>query len=429
MATRQFSLLASRRFLPLFIAQALGAFNDNVFKNALVILITYVLAERAGMDGRLMVTAAAGIFILPFFLFSATAGQLADRYDKAMLIRRVKLLELVLMLAAAAGFWLRDVTWLMLVLFLMGSQSALFGPLKYGILPEQLQQRELVGGNGLIQAATFLAILLGTLVGGLLVMADGGIVIISGTIVAIAAAGWFAARFIPPTPPAAPDLAIDPNFLRQTWRILVYSAASREIFVPVLGVSWFWLVGATFLAQVPTYGKLHLGGDEGVVTLLLLAFSVGIGIGSLVCERLLRGEVSGRLAPFGALGISLFTLDLYLASNGLDAPAGRLIGAAEFIGQPGGWRVLLDVLLIAVAGGIYVVPLNAMIQARSPHSHLARNIAALNIMNSLFMVVSALLSGIALAAGMTIPGLFLALGVLNLGVTVYAYLYYRRVSA
>ncbi len=425
----QFALLRSRRFLPLFVTQALGAFNDNVFKNALVILITYVLAERAGMDGRLMVTAAAGIFILPFFLFSATAGQLADRYDKATLIRWVKLLELVLMLAAAAGFWLRSVPWLMTVLFLMGSQSALFGPLKYGILPEQLRREELVGGNGLIQAATFLAILLGTLVGGLLVMADGGILVISVTIVAVALAGWLASRFIPATGPAAPELAIDPNFLRQTWRILRYSARRREIFVPVLGVSWFWLVGATFLAQVPTYGKLHLGGDEGVVTLLLLGFSIGIGIGSLICERLLKGEVSGRLAAAGALGISLFTLDLYLASGGLAPVGDRLVDAAGFLGRPRGWRVLLDIVLIAVAGGIYVVPLNAMIQARSPHDHLARNIAALNIMNSLFMVVSALFAGIALGLGATIPQLFLALGVLNLGVAGYARHYYREVTA
>lgn len=425
MLHNQFSLLRSRRFLPLFATQALGAFNDNVFKNALVILITYILADEAGLDARLMVTAAAGIFILPFFLFSATAGQLSDRYDKAMLIRRVKLLEIVLMLGAGVAFLLHSVPLLLLVLFLMGGQSTLFGPLKYGILPEQLEEDELIGGNGLIQAATFLAILLGTLAGGLLVLAPSGTAIISISIIGIAIVGWLASRRIPAMPPAVPGLPIDPNFLRQTWRILAYSAGQRSIFVPILGISWFWLIGATFLAQVPIYGKLTLGGDEGVVTLLLLSFSVGIGIGSLVCNQLLKGEVSARLAPYGAFGISLFIGDLYLASHGLTPAAGVLIGPAAFLSQFSGWRILMDILLIAIAGGIYVVPLNAMIQARSEHTHLARNIAAVNIMNALFMVVSALLAGVVLAGGMSIPGLFLTLGVLNLGVVLSAFRYRR----
>ena len=422
MSRNQFALLGSRRFLPLFVTQALGAFNDNVFKNALVILITYGLAEEAGLDTRLMVTAAAGIFILPFFLFSATAGQLSDRYDKAMLIRRVKVLEIVLMLAAGVAFSLRSVPLLLLVLFLMGAQSTLFGPLKYGILPEQLAADELIGGNALIQAATFLAILLGTLVGGLLVLAPQGIAIISCSVVGIAVAGWLASRAIPARPPAAPELGIDPNFLRQTWRILAYVAGQREIFLLILGISWFWLIGATFLAQVPTFGKLTLGGDEGVVILLLLGFSVGIGIGSLFCNWLLRGEVSARLAPYGALGISLFVGDLFLASRGLGATGEALIAPGAFLSHWSGWRILLDVVLIAVAGGLYVVPLNAMIQARSDHRHLARNIAAANIMNALFMVLSALLAGVLLAAGMTIPGLFLVLGIANLGVVLFAFL-------
>jgi len=418
----QFTLLATRRFLPLFITQALGAFNDNVFKNALVILITYVLAERAGLDPRLMVTAAAGIFILPFFLFSATAGQLADRFDKALMIRWVKLAEIVLMLGAAVGFYLQSIHWLMLMLFLMGTQSAFFGPLKYGILPDHLQKDELISGNGLIQAATFLAILLGTMVGGLLILADNGIEVISLCVVGMALAGWFSSRFIPATGAAAPGLRVNPNFLIETWRIVRYTARHRALFIPILGISWFWLVGATFLAQVPSFGKNVLGGDEQLVTLLLLAFSVGIGIGSLVCNRLLKGRVRGTFVPLGALGISLFAIDLYFASRGVPLSAGaELIGIQRFLSDPLSWRILVDVLFIAVSGGIYVVPLNTMVQARSRQSHRARNIAAVNILNALFMVVSAVWAAVMLASGFTVSELFLCLAIANIAVVVYSF--------
>ncbi len=409
-------LLGSRRFLPLFLTQALGAFNDNVLKNALVILITYRLAGQAGVDAGLLVTLAAGIFILPFFLFSATAGQLADRCDKALLIRRVKLAEVLLMLMASTGFWLQSTWMLMLVLFLMGTQSAFFGPLKYGILPDHLQEGELVGANGLLQASTFLAILLGTLSGGLLVLVEHGTAIISLFIVAIALLGWFCSRYIPATGIADPGLRIGLHFLRDTWRIVVYSRRQPAIFAPLLGVSWFWLVGATFLAQMPTFGKQTLHGDEGVVTLLLLLFSMGIGIGSLLCDRLLKGEVKASLVPVGALGISLFTFDLYFASKGLAAPWGKtLIDVPTLLSDPAGWRLLLDFILIAASGGIYVVPLNAIIQARSEPSHRARNIATVNIFNAMFMVASALASLALLAAGMSVAGLLLTLALFNLG--------------
>jgi len=418
----QFTLLATRRFLPLFITQALGAFNDNVFKNALVILITYVLAERAGLDPRLMVTAAAGIFILPFFLFSATAGQLADRFDKASMIRRVKLAEILLMLGASVAFYLQSILWLMVMLFLMGTQSAFFGPLKYGILPDHLHKDELISGNGLIQAATFLAILLGTLVGGLLILAGNGLELISICVVGMALAGWFSSWFIPATGAAAPGLGISPNFLLETWRIVRYTARHRTLFIPILGVSWFWLVGATFLAQVPGFGKHVLGGDEQIVTLLLLAFSVGIGIGSLACNRMLKGRVSGAFVPLGALGISLFAVDLYFASRGVSSSAGaELIGIQDFLSDPVNWRILVDILLIAVSGGVYVVPLNTMVQARSRQSHRARNIAAVNILNALFMVVSAVWSAVMLASGFTVPELFLYLAIANTVVVVYSF--------
>ena len=255
----QFSLLGTRRFLPLFISQALGAFNDNVFKNALVILITYSLATQADMNAGLMVTAAAGIFILPFFLFSATAGQLADKHDKAMLIRSIKMVEVLLMVLTAVGFYLQDVAFLMLMLFLMGTQSTFFGPLKYGILPDQLHEDELISGNALMQAATFLAILLGTVVGGVLILSTQGTMTISILIIAASLAGWIASRSIPSTQPAAPTLRVNPNFLTETWNIVRDAAKHRDIFLSILGISWFWLVGATFLAQFPTFGKEVLG--------------------------------------------------------------------------------------------------------------------------------------------------------------------------
>lgn len=416
----QFLLLGQRRFLPLFVTQLLGAFNDNVFKNALVILITFELAARSGSDPRLMVTAAAGIFILPFFLFSATAGQLADRYDKARVIRVVKLIEIILMLGAAVGLQLQSANFLLFILFLMGAQSAFFGPLKYAILPDHLARDELISGNGLIQAATFLAILIGTLVGGLFILASGGAMIISIIVVSLAITGWLASRAIPATGSAAPGLKVNWNFLAETWSMVAYCARRREIFRPTLAVSWFWLVGATFLAQLPTFGKQSLGGDEGVVTLLLLVFSVGIGTGSLLCNRLLRGEIHLTYVPFGAMGISLFALELYFASaGGMTMQTADVVGVARFLSDWAGCRIVLDMFLIAVSGGIYIVPLNAVIQARSEDAHRARNIAAVNILNALFMVVSAVASAFLLALNVTVPELFLILALVNLGAALF----------
>ena len=416
----QFSLLSKRRFLPLFVTQALGAFNDNVFKNALVILITYVLAEKLHMNGQLMVTAAAGIFILPFFLFSALAGQLADKFDKSRLIRRVKLAEIVLMCLAALGFYLESVYLLLGILFLMGAQSAFFGPLKYGILPDHLEEDELISGNALIQAATFLAILLGTVVGGVLVLGDSGLLQISLVIVAVAVVGWGTSQWIPATTPADPGLGVRFNLLSETWRVIGHTLKRREIVVAVIGISWFWLVGATFLAQVPTFGKHMLGGDEIIVTFLLVLFSVGIGVGSLLCNLLLRGEVHATYVPIGALGITLFSIDLYFATNGVGAAGGGelLMNLQSFLSGPSGWRVTVDFLLIAVSGGVYIVPLNAIVQARSAPSHRSRNIAALNILNALFMVASALITAVMLASGWSVSEVFLAVALLNAVVAV-----------
>ena len=415
----QFRLLATRRFLPLFITQALGAFNDNVFKNALVILITYSLAAQAELNAQLMVTAAAGIFILPFFLFSATAGQLADRYDKAYLIRIFKLTELILMLLAAVGFYVQSPGFLMLMLFLMGSQSTFFGPLKYSILPDHLEDDELISGNALIEAATFLAILLGTVVGGILILTSYGAHVISVVIIGAALAGWYSSRYIPETAPAEPDLKVNPNFVVETWNIVKASAEHRDVFLSILAISWFWLVGATFLAQFPTFGKDVLGGTENVVTFLLIVFSLGIGLGSLLCNRMLKGEIHATYVPLGALGITLFSVDLFFASQVGVAGGGELIGVGQFLSGFPGWRITLDLLLIAISGGLYIVPLYAIVQERSEEARRSRNIASNNILNALFMVVSALGTALMLDLGFTIPEVFLTIAVLNGGVAIY----------
>jgi len=419
MHQNQFALLGSRRFLPLAVTQFLGAFNDNLFKNSLVMLITYVLAERSGFNAQVLVVIAGGIFILPFFLFSATAGQLADKYDKAWLTRWIKLAEILFMLLAAAGFYLHSVTLLMLVLFLMGTHSTFFGPIKYGMLPDHLQEDELVAGNALIETTTFLAILGGTLLGGLAILTDRGIALVSALVVAVAVAGWLTSRAIPATHPAVPEMRVSLNLFRETWRIIAHARGNRAIFLCILGISWFWMVGATFLSLFPTLGKDVMGANEQVVTLFLIAFSVGIALGSLLCNRLLKGQVHATYAPLGALGITLFAVDLYFASQHFTPGGNELIGVVEYLRLPAGWRVLADLVAVAVSGGLFIVPLYAMVQQRSESSHRARNIAANNVVNALFMVVGAALSAVLLEYGASVPELFLLLGLLNAVVVVY----------
>ena len=416
MTTNQLDLLAGRRFLPLFITQSLGAFNDNVFKNAIVFLVTFSMAQRVGLDAPLLVAAAAGIFIFPFFLFSANAGQLADKYDKAWLIRILKLTEIIIMVIAAVGFLLGNVWFLLAVLFLMGTQSTYFGPIKYGILPEQLKTGELIAGNAWVQTGTFIAILLGT-VAGELILTDAGIYLVSGVIIVVALAGWVTARFIPSTGPAAPKLKVNYNVFTSTWDMLRYAAGQRDIFLTILAISWFWLVGAAFLAEIAPFAKEILGGSERLATLFLVTFSIGMAIGSLLCNSMLKGQVHATFVPLGALVMSVFIIDLYFASrNGLPGGAATV---GIFLEQFTGWRILLDIGLIAVAGGVYIVPLDAILQHRSDDTHRARNIAANNIMNSLFMVVAAVGTALLLALGLSIPQLFLVIGLLNLGVAIY----------
>ena len=413
-AKNQFSLFRSRNFMPLFMTQFLGAFNDNFFKSAMVILITYRLAESAGQDARILVTVAAGIFILPFFLFSATAGQLADKYERSRLVQIIKIAEIVIMSGAALGFYLGSIALLMIVLFLMGAQSTFFGPLKYSILPQHLQEDELIAGNALIETGTFLSILTGTIFGGLFVLGTGGIHIVSILVIGIAALGWWASLYIPTTRPVDPRLKIRYNLVRETVRIVTDVMPQRDIFLSILGISWFWLIGATFLSQFPTYAKEVIGADEQVATLFLAVFSVGIGAGSLACNSLLKGEVSGRYVPWAAVGMSVASVLLYFASvREVPLPGTPEIGIAAFLGSLQNLAVLLCLLSISFFGGLYIVPLYAIIQSRSEESRMARVIACTNIMDSLFMVLSAVGTTALLAMGVSIPRIFLIMAILT----------------
>jgi 1-acyl-sn-glycerol-3-phosphate acyltransferase len=416
----QYQLLKQRRFAPYFCVQFLGAMNDNVFKNALLILFAFQTTQITTLDSNTLVNLAAGLFILPFFLFSATFGQFADKYEKAHLIQITVLLEALIMAMGAVGFYLRDLTLLMSALFLGGVQSALFGPVKYSILPQHLKREELTGGNGLVEMGTFVAILIGTILGGLLI-ADrtSGTTWVSITTISFSCLGFAISFLIPRSPPPDPNLKINWNPVTETLGNLKFATRNRTVFLSMLGVSWFWFYGATFLAQFPNYAKDTLGGNEQVVTIMLVLFSIGIGTGSLLCERLSGRKVEIGLVPFGSIGLTLFGIDLFFAVP--DTPPAELLGAAEFLRQAANWRVMFDLLMIGVFGGFYIVPLYALIQTRSEPSHLSRVIASNNILNAFFMVVSALLAIALLSMGITIPQLLLITALLNAVVAIYIY--------
>jgi 1-acyl-sn-glycerol-3-phosphate acyltransferase len=415
----QFSLLKARRFAPFFSTQFLGAFNDNLFKNALVVLLTFQAASWTSLDPGILANLAAGIFILPFFIFSATAGQLADKYDKALLSRLVKLLEVVIMLLAGLGFAMHSLPVLLGALFLLGCHSTLFGPVKYAILPQHLHEDELVGGNALVEAGTFVAILMGTLAGGLLAGAGHPLwVALAGLLVAVA--GYLASRGIPTAPAPEPGLRINPNPLTETWRNVGFARENRTVFLSILGISWFWLYGALFLAQFPAYAMKVLGGGESAVTLLLATFTIGIGLGSLLCERLSAKQVEIGLVPFGSIGLTLFGLDLAFASPA-SLPVGAPLAFLDLLATPGTVRVLLALFMLGVFGGFFIVPLYALVQLRSAPGHRARIIAANNILNALFMVAGALGAAALLGAGLSIPKLFMLAALINAGIALYIY--------
>jgi 1-acyl-sn-glycerol-3-phosphate acyltransferase len=416
----QFRLLAERRFLPFFLTQFFGAANDNLFKFAFTVLATYSAAEWGGMEPKSAGAVIGGIFILPFLLFSATAGQLADKYDKAALIRFVKNLEIAIMLAIAAGFVGKIVALLFAGVFLMGLHSTLFGPVKYAYLPQQLHETELTGGNGMVEMGTFVAILLGTLAGGALVALPGvGPDRVAAVSVALAIVGRVAAGFVPRSPASDPGLAINWNPISETWNNLRIARGNRTVFLSLLGISWLWFFGSIFLTTFTGFAKETLGGEQSVVTLLLAVFSIGIGVGSLLCERLSGHKVEIGLVPFGSIGMTLFALDLWLASRNM-APAG-LSGLDAFLAEGRNWRVLADLFLLAMFAGFYSVPLYALIQSRCEPSHRARIIAANNILNALFMVVASLMAAGLLHAGLSLPQLYLVVGLMNACVALYIY--------
>ena len=418
-SSSQFSLLAQRRFLPFFVTQTLGAFNDNVYKNALVIFVTFGALGLSAAQQSLYVNLAAGLFILPFFLFSATAGQIAEKYEKAMLIRRIKLLELGIALLAAAGFYLNSLPFLFAVLFLLGLQAAIFGPVKYSILPQALKADEIVGGNALVETSTSLAILLGTLLGGVLMALESGAQWVSGAVVLLAVLGWLTSLAVPAAPALAPQLHVNWNPFTETWRNIGFMRQNRSVLLSVLGISWFWFYGATLLAQIPVYTKDYLGGGEQVATLLLAVFAVGTAAGSLLCERLSGHKIELGLVPLGSIGLTVFGVDLYFAQSQLATVQG--LTASEFLGVAANHRVLWDLGLIGLFAGFYIVPLYALIQTRSQPDQRSRVIAGNNIFNALFMVASAVLAIVLLGAGLTVPQLFLVTALMNAAVAVFIY--------
>jgi hypothetical protein len=420
-ADNQFSLLKQRRFGPFFLTQFLGAFNDNTFKNALIILIAFRATDSGFGNSDTLINLAAGLFILPFFLFSATSGQLADRYEKSMLIRRIKLLEIAIMMVAAVGLYTANIPLLIAVLFLMGTQSTLFGPLKFGILPQFLKEDELVGGNGLVEMGTYIAILLGTMFGGILIgVSDIGALMVAVAVIGVACLGYLSSRWLPRAEAVAPDLRLNWNPFTATWRNLGYARRNRTVFLAVLGISWFWLLGSVYLAQLPNFTKETLGGNEQVVTLLLTLFSVGVGAGSLLCERMSGHKVEIGLVPFGSIGLTVFGIDLFFATLDHDA-TGQLLGAGQFLSLPGSWRIVVDIVMLGMFGGFYIVPLYALVQQRSEPTHRSRIIAANNILNAFFMVLAALMAIVLLNAGLSIPQLFLLVAALNALMAVYIY--------
>ncbi len=418
MKKSQYRLLGTRRFLPLFITQFFNAFNDNVFKNGFIILITYQLIQSENSQ-QFMIALIAGIFILPFFLFSATAGQLADKYEKSKIIVVIKSIELLFMMIASIGFYFHNLLLLMITLFFLGAHSTFFGPIKYSILPEQLNNDELLGGNALIEAGTFISILIGQVLGGTLILKSHGVFYLSLALLMIATAGLIGSLYIPKTKRAQPHLLISANFFKETKKILNLTHQKKSIFLAIFGISWFWFIGATFITQFPTFTKVLLSATPQVFTLILTLFSLGIGMGSLLCNLLLKGKISTKYVPLAIFGMSIFMVDIYLASGHLNAAPAHLYTVIEFVHYFSHIRILVDILLLSVCGGLYIVPLYAFIQKKSNKGIRSRIIAGNNIYNAIFMVTSSLYIMLFTAFNFSIPQLFLLSAILNTFVAIY----------
>ncbi len=406
-----FSLLRSRRFLPLFLTQTLGALNDNLFKNALVVLILF----KAAGGGAPLVALSGGLFILPYAFLSATAGQLADRFDKSRMIRITKLWEAGIMLVGAPGFVFGSVPLLMAVLVGLGTQAAFFSPLKFSILPQHLAENELIAGNALIEAGTFAGILVGTIAGGILVLLPDGPEIIAAGCLAVAGAGIVSAYAVPRAEPAAPNLRIQLNILHETGHLVTQSQRAWMVWLPILGISWFWTIGAVLLAEFPVVVKQTLHGSGQVATLFLTVFAVGVGAGSMLVGRLLKGDLSARHVPLATIGISLFTWEFARAC----AAAGTLPDIAAVVSGLPGLRALVDLFALAVFGGIYSVPLYAILQEQAPPQERARMIAANNIVNAGFMVAGAVFSAVMAAFGASPAVIMTVMAAANLLMAAY----------
>ncbi|WP_417445806.1 MFS transporter [Kangiella sp.] len=416
----QFSLFKKRFFSSYFVTQALGAMNDNIFRQAIIILISFKVASEINFSENIMTNMAAGLFILPFFLFSATAGQIAEKFEKSALIRKIKLFEIIVMMFAAVGFYLNNIWFLLFVLFLMGFQSSLFGPIKYSILPQHLKDNELLGGNGLVEMGTFLSIIIGTIIGGVLMeRGASGMQVLSVLLLTIAIIGYLFSRRIPTTPLAQPNLKINWNPVTETWKTFKFARKQKVVFLSILGVSWFWFYGSVFLTQIPNFTRVSLNGNELVATLISACFSVGIGVGSVLCEKLSGRKVELGLVPFGAIGMTWFAIDIFLANP--HSSYEGLLSPTEYLGQDGSIRTLLNCAFVGIFGGFYIVPLYALIQERCERSHLSRVIAGNNILNALFMVIAAVLGAVLLGNGMTIPQFFLLVAIMNALVAIYIF--------
>ncbi|MGB8855669.1 MAG: MFS transporter [Burkholderiales bacterium] len=416
----QFSLLAQKRFAPFFWTQFFGAGNDNIFKFAFTVLATYHAAEWGNLDPKSAGAIIGGVFILPFVFFSATSGQLADKLEKSSLIRFVKNFEIAVMAIIALGFFNKNIYLLFTGVFLMGLHSTLFGPVKYAYLPQHLREHELTGGNGMVEMGTFVAILLGTMLGGALIaIPETGAHYVAAVSVFVAIIGRVSAGLVPHSPASDPALKINWNPFSETWRNLHIAKQNRTVFLSLLGISWLWFFGSIFLTSFTGFAKTVLGGSESVVTLLLALFSIGIGIGSLLCEKLSGSKVEIGLVPFGSIGMTVFAVDLYFASRNLQPVA--VIGAAEFIMQWPHLRVMADLFLLAMFGGFFSVPLYALIQQRCEPAYRARVIAANNILGAIFMVAASIMAAALAMAGFTLPQIFLVTGILNALVAVYIY--------
>ena len=416
----QFSLLSQRRFAPFFWTQFFGAFNDNVFKTALLVVLTYDALSWTAMEPAMLNSLIPGLFILPYVLFSATAGQIADKLEKGKLARIVKVLEIGIMLVAAVG-WMTHSLWVLIAAVVgMGVHSTLFGPVKYAYMPQHLKSEELVGGNGLVEMGTFVGILLGQVLGAAMVQVKPyGIELVAGATLLFALVGLVASYRIPHSPAPAPNLKISRNPLAESIRNIKFSRQNRTVFLSMLGNSWFWFYGALVLSQFPVFAKDYLHGDYSVFVMLLTVFSVGVGAGSLLCEKLSGHKVEIGLVPFGAIGLSVFGIDLYFASLGYTGTA--TVDMAGLLAQPGALRILGDILMLGVFGGFYIVPLFALIQTRCDPEHLSRTIGGMNILNALFMVAASGLAMLMHAQGFTIPEMFLATALLNAIVAVYIF--------